>query len=105
MISRIVTAFAGALLLAGLAPPSAGAANVLEKNFWLSGPNYEGVLPPCDLPSALGRIQSRFASKEGRFWNSDLRIVGFEKVRETAFRPDAGGGPVTCRRGRARRAQ
>ena len=59
----------------------------LEKNFWLSGPNYDGVLPACDLPSALGRIRSRFATKEGRFWNSDLRIVGFEKVRETAFRP------------------
>ena len=87
MALRILTAAAGALVLAGLAASPAGAANFLEKNFWLSGPNYDGVLPACDLPSALGRIRSRFATKEGRFWNSDLRIVGFEKVRETAFRP------------------
>ncbi|MGA8961385.1 MAG: hypothetical protein WB475_14375, partial [Pseudolabrys sp.] len=27
------------------------------------------------------------AQKEGRFWNSDLQILGFERVREIAFRP------------------
>src|SRR5437016_2410633 len=84
-VSRIIGALALGLLVGSAAPASA--ANWFEKNFWLSGPRYDGVLPPCDLPHALGRIQSRFATKEGRFWNSDLRIVGFERVRETAFRP------------------
>jgi hypothetical protein len=42
-------------------------------------------LPGCD--AALDTIASRFASKEGRFWNSELQIVGFEKVRQVAFRP------------------
>ena len=28
-----------------------------------------------------------FCQKEGRFWNSDLQIVDFDRVRETAFRP------------------
>ena len=49
------------------------------------GPRYDGALPPCE--AALGTIASRFATKEGRFWNSDLQILGFDKVRETAFRP------------------
>jgi hypothetical protein len=62
----------------------AAAANLLELNFWLSGPRYDGVLPPCE--AALDKISSRFAEKEGSFWNSALTIEGFEKVRETAFR-------------------
>lgn len=45
------------------------------------------MLPPCDAPAALSKIQQRFASKEGRFWNSDLQIVNFERIHEVAFRP------------------
>jgi hypothetical protein len=63
------------------------AASFLEKNFWLEGPRYDGILPPCDYPSALARIASRFATKERRFWNSALQIVGIDKIRETAYRP------------------
>ena len=70
--------------LIGFSAP-AQAANWLEKNFYLSGPRYDGVLPPCD--AALGTIASRFAEKEGRFWNSALQIVDFDRVREIAFRP------------------
>jgi hypothetical protein len=79
-IRGIVVGFA---LLAGAVP--AGAANWFEMNFWMSGPRYDGVLPPCE--AGLSKIQSRFATKETRFWNSNLQIVGFDKVRETAFRP------------------
>jgi len=68
----------------GAAAPT-GAAGWLEKNVYLSGPRYDGVLPRCE--AALGTIASRFAQKEGRFWNSSLQIVGFDRVRETAFRP------------------
>ena len=67
----------------------AQAASWLEKNIYLTGPNYDGVLPPCE--AALGTIASRFAQKEGQFWNSDLQILDFERVRETAFRPWARG--------------
>src|SRR5262245_26544673 len=63
----------------------ASAANALEKNFYLIGPRYDGVLPPCE--AALDVIAQRFAQKEGRFWNSNLQILGFDRVRETAFRP------------------
>jgi hypothetical protein len=76
-----VLAVAG--LTALLAP--AQAANWLEKGIYMWGPGYDGVLPACD--AALDTIASRFAEKEGQFWNSPLTIVGFEKVRETAFRP------------------
>jgi hypothetical protein len=67
----------------------AQAANWLEKGFYMTGPNYDGQLPPCE--AALGKISARFAEKEGRFWNSTLQILEFEQVREIAFRPWAEG--------------
>jgi len=88
---RAVSGLAAAGMLAAaivVAPlGSAQAANFFEKNFWLSGPNYSGVVPACDTPSALSLIQSRFATTESRFWNSSLTIDSFEHVREIAFRP------------------
>src|SRR5262245_29802412 len=80
-------AFVCLALAALLASAPARAASWLEMNFYLSGPRYDGVLPPCDYPAALGKIANRFGKKEGRFWNSDLGIVAFEGIRETAFRP------------------
>jgi hypothetical protein len=80
-------ALAGVIGLGTLAPTQA--AGWLEKNFYLSGQNYDGVLPPCD--AALGKIAARFAEKESRFWNSSLQILDFERVRETAYRPWAAG--------------
>ena len=59
------------------------AAGWLEKSAWMSGPRYDAVLPHCE--AALGTIAERFATKEGRFWNSDLQILDFERVRQTAF--------------------
>ena len=80
-------AFAFAAALAALPATPAGAANWLEMNFYLSGPEYEGKLPPCDDRDALLRIASRFNQKENMYWATDLRILNFEKIRETAFRP------------------
>jgi hypothetical protein len=65
----------------------AAAANWLEKNFYLFGPRYDAVVPPCDWPSALAKIRSRFGTKESRFWNSELQLVEFDRVRQIAFRP------------------
>jgi hypothetical protein len=78
-----------ACFLAASAP--AEAANWLEKTFYLIGPRYNSVLPPCDEPSTLHTIQRRFATKESRFWASDLHIVEFDRIRETAYRPWADG--------------
>jgi hypothetical protein len=74
------------LVVAGSFSP-AGAASLLEKNFWLSGPRYSAVLPPCDSPGALDRIRARFAQKEGQFWNSSLQLEEFSHIREVAMRP------------------
>jgi hypothetical protein len=79
-----------AAVLVGLSlPATADAANWLEKGIYMSGANYDGNLPPCE--AGLDTIASRFAQKEGQFWNSDLQILGFEHVRQTAFRPWAAG--------------
>ncbi|WP_234052199.1 MULTISPECIES: hypothetical protein [unclassified Xanthobacter] len=77
-------AFAVAL---GLSAPRAEAANLLELNFWLSGPNYSGDVPACDEQSALNLIAQRFGETERRFWSSDLTITQFEHLSEIAFRP------------------
>ena len=85
MISRSLVALTalGSLLAAG----ASQAAGPFEKNFWMSGPRYEAIVPLCEEMWPLERIQARFAEKEGKFWESRLQIVGFEKVREVAFRP------------------
>ena len=76
-----------AALAAILPAGTASAANWVEENFYLPGPRYEGVLPPCDAQAALGKITSRFGEKESTFWNSSLKIAGFDQIREIAFRP------------------
>jgi hypothetical protein len=76
-----------AAVLGALPVGAASAASLFELNFWLSGPRYDGALPGCDSSTALGIISSTFSQKEGRFWNSNLAIHGFERIRETAFRP------------------
>jgi hypothetical protein len=76
-----------ALLLCAVSTSQPRAANWFEKNFWLSGPRYDRVVPACDYPQTLDRIIANFRTKEFRFWNSELRIVGFENIREVEFLP------------------
>ena len=64
---------------------SANAANPLELNFWLSGPRYDGRVAECER--ALGTITNQCWDKESMFWNSELRITGYGRVHEVAFRP------------------
>ena len=88
MSSRaLVFGTALAALAAVLPAGTALAANWVEENFYLQGPRYDGVLPPCDSQAALGKIVARFGDKESHFWNSALKIAGFEQVHEIAFRP------------------
>jgi hypothetical protein len=77
---------AGVIALLSSALPAA-AASWLEFNFGLTGPRYDALVPLCDDPSVLGKISTRFAHKETEFWNSNLEILGIERVREAAFRP------------------
>ena len=86
-----MTGRVGAWLLAGAmiagATVPAPAAGFFEMNFYLSGPRYSANVPLCEESGPLGRIQSNFRTKEGRFWNSDLQIVDFQNVRGIAVRP------------------
>jgi hypothetical protein len=83
--SKGLTAAALGLLAALSSAGPAPAASWLEMNFWLSGPRYDGDLPPCEW--GLGTIASRFAEKESRYWNSSVSIEQFDRVREIAYRP------------------
>jgi hypothetical protein len=76
------------IVLTGFVEP-AQAANIFQKDIYMTGPNYDGAVPPCE--AALDKIASRFAQKEGQYWNSNLQILDFEKVREIAFSPWAAG--------------
>ncbi len=85
MFSRSACA-AAVLALASFAVP-ANAASWFELNFYLSGPRHDAIVPLCNDPGVFAQISSKFANKEGEFWNSNLEVVGFERVREVAFRP------------------
>ena len=86
MFGRIAC-IALALTFSALSVTQPWAANFLEKNFWLSGPRYDRAMPACDYGPALDRIIANFHTKEARFWNSQLQIVGVEDIRETAVLP------------------
>jgi len=75
------------LALSAIAASPLNAAGFFEKNFWLSGPRYDREMPACDYPAALDRIIASFRTKEARFWNSELQIVGIENIRQTAVLP------------------
>jgi hypothetical protein len=83
---RVASVALASVLMAGSLTASR-AAGFLEKEFWLSGPRYDRVIPACDYPAALDRIITNFRTKEFRFWNSELRIVGVENIQETAVLP------------------
>jgi hypothetical protein len=69
----------------------ARAASPFELNFWLSGPRYDAIVPLCGELGPLSKIQAHFAEKESQYWASDLKILGFDNIREIAFRPWAEG--------------
>jgi hypothetical protein len=88
-VNRCIRSLTVAVLLTFGAFAPAQAANFLEKSFYMSGANYDGVLPPCE--AALGKIATHFAQKESIYWNSALQILDFERVRETNYSPWALG--------------
>ena len=87
---RSIAAICVTALAAGWAT-AAWSANVFEMNFWLRGPRYDSNVPLCTERGPLDRIITRFSTKEHRFWNSELEIVGFENIREIAWEPWSSG--------------
>ncbi len=84
-----LSAFAAtvAVAIGALSGAPARAATILEKNFWMPGPDYSRDLPACEYHAALDRIIRDFHAKEDRFWNSELQIVGFENIHEIDTMP------------------
>jgi hypothetical protein len=65
MSNRILLlASAVAAPLAALPGSTASVANWREMNFYMSGPQYEDKLPPCDYRDALVKIASHFNQRE-----------------------------------------
>lgn len=87
---RFAAVAAAAMVLALIGQSgSAQAAGWIEKGIYLSGQNYDGDVPPCE--AALGEITSRFESSQAQSWNTNVQILGYEKVRQVAFSPWAKG--------------
>jgi hypothetical protein len=86
-MSGRIACLALALVLSAVSFSQARAAGFFEKNFWLSGPRYDREVPACDFMPALDRIIANFSTKEARFWNSQLEIVGIENIHENAEQP------------------
>lgn len=90
MYTRMVVAVLALMIGLSWLPTGQGtawAAGIIEKNFWLSGTRYDRDIPACDYQPALDRILGNFHTKEAAFWNSDLRIVGLENIRQSAVLP------------------
>lgn len=89
-LARFASAAATAALIAVTGQiGTASAASWIEKGLYLSGPNYDGDLPPCE--AALGEITSRFESSQAQYWNNNAQILGYERVRQVAYSPWARG--------------
>jgi hypothetical protein len=87
---------AAVLSLLSIAP--AAAASWFELNFGLFGPRYDALVPLCDDRGVLIQLQSRFTHKESSFWNSNLEIVGIDRIRQVGFRPWDGAPQAIPRR-------
>jgi len=97
MIGRFLGILLAGLIAVASASPAA-AANWFELNFGLSGPRYDALVPLCDDRGVLIQIHSKFSHKEGEFWNSNLEILGIDRIREVAFRPWQGAPQAIPRR-------
>ena len=48
---------------------------------------YDTQIPACHDVAVLEKIASYFAEKESKYWQSSLRIVEYEQIRPSAWRP------------------
>jgi hypothetical protein len=86
---QVLRATAGALaafLLAGpLASPLLARPLVPAERRYFP---YSGALPACADPGVLERVSSQFAGVEAEYWQSGLKIVAYDLVREISYRGD-----------------
>lgn len=78
------------LAVLGLAMTVSAAMQPAEAQYSRGGgflPFHHGIIPSCDNPWTLGKINLRFAYKERRYWGSGAYIGKFEEIKEIAYRP------------------
>jgi hypothetical protein len=86
--NSLATALALGLVLAGSLQPAfarSGREEITpaeEREF-----PFDGQIPGCQDSSVLEQMSSQFAEKEAKFWNSNLTIVGYDRIERTAWRP------------------
>lgn len=49
---------------------------------------YDANIPGCQDVDVLEKVSSGFAEKEAKFWNTTLRIVAYDRIERTAWRPN-----------------
>jgi hypothetical protein len=79
---HLAAAMLALLMAAGFRPAAARPLVPAEKQYIPS----DGLVPACDDPAALERLQSRFHERESEFWRTGLEILGFDQVQEIGFR-------------------
>ncbi len=47
---------------------------------------YAAFLPLCHSGEVLGEMTAKFNLREAQYWNSNLAMVGFDRVHETGWR-------------------
>jgi hypothetical protein len=87
-LNRAIFGLLAFLLLSTLARAAGGPAELNQYDVPVEGrwaPFY-GDMPTCDDGGVLSTISGRFGQTQREFWNSQLAISGFDRVREIGFR-------------------
>ena len=48
---------------------------------------FDAKIPGCQDTEVLETVATNFAEKEAKFWNSSMKILSFDSVQRTAWRP------------------
>ena len=87
-MNRAIVVLLAFLLLPALARAGGGPAELNQYDVpsearW--APFYANM-PGCDNSGVLSTVSGRFGQTQQKFWNSQLAIGGFDRVREIGFR-------------------
>ena len=88
MLNRAIFGLLAVLLLPTLARAAGGPAELNQYDVpaearWAP---FFATMPACDDGGVLSTISGRFGQTQQEFWNSQLGIGGFDRVREIGFR-------------------
>lgn len=82
-----LAATASVAMLAGAQAGGNGPLRMPAENWTHPYSASPSAIPACTDASVHSHIASRFAGTQTEYWNSNLTIVSFQKLRAVAFRP------------------